>query len=324
METRISQAPPIYRQKPNRKRRWQKRLGLTVGLIAILYLALFLLVVPTRPEKPFFQDDRPLVIAHRGGAALAPENTMIAFEKAKSLGVDVIEFDIRMTKDGHLIVLHDETVDRTTNGEGEVSSFTLAELKKLDAAYRFHDIRGRYIYRNQGVTIPTVEEVFQQLTDVKFNIELKEPPKKQTYPEMEKKLWELIKKYNMQEKVLISSFSDDILSKFQEHAKDFVALSASKQETQKFVFYHKLFLNRLYRPKVDAIQLEPSYGFIDLEDERIINGAKKLNMGIHYWTINDEDEMRHLLEKGATGIITDRPDLLMRVMKEMEEKNGEN
>jgi glycerophosphoryl diester phosphodiesterase len=323
METRISQAPPIY--TVNKKRKFNfKRLGIIVILLLLGYLALFLLVVPERPSKPFFNGDSTFVIAHRGGAELAPENTLVAFEKAQSLGVDVIEFDVRMTKDGHLVVIHDETVNRTTNGEGVVDEITLTELKQLDAAHTFQDIRGRYIYRGQGVEMPTVEEVFSQFGDMRFNIEIKEAPQNKTYPDIELKLWELIQKFNMEDNVLISSFSDATIRKFNEHAHGSVAISASKQEAQRFVFYHKLFLNRLYRPSADALQLPNELGIVGLSNDRLIKGAKKLNMHIQYWTINKEQEMRKLIDKGVGGIITDRPDLLIRVIHEMEDVNEKN
>lgn len=205
-----------------------------------------------------------------------------------------------------------------------MSELTLAEIKEYDAAYRFSDVRKRYIYRGQGVKVPTVEEVFQKFGDTRMSIEIKEPLKDKEDPDIEQKLWSLIEQYQMQDKVVISSFSDQILARFLEHSGGKVAMSASKQELQSFVFYHKLFLNRLYRPNTDAFQLPSTHGIFSLDDKRLINGAKRLNMAIIYWTINEEEEMRKLLERGASGIITDRPDLLIRVIKEMEDRHETN
>ncbi len=103
---------------------------------------------------------KPYILAHQGGELLAPTNTMAAFAVADSIGVDFLDIDVHMTKDGHLVGIHDSTVDRTTNGRGRVDSYTLAELQKLDAGYRFQDVRGAYSYRGKGVRIPELEEVF--------------------------------------------------------------------------------------------------------------------------------------------------------------------
>lgn len=336
MDTRVYQAPQIYRKKEKKKRTF-KKLWLIPIILVCIYFTLFLLVVPERLDKPVLMgDDRPLVIAHRGGSELAPENTLIAFDKANDLGVDMIEFDVHMTNDGHLVVIHDETVDRTTNGEGNVHELTLAQIKELNAAHYFRDIRGNYIYRGAGVTVPTVEEVFQQFPNMRFNIEMKviDLPAEEDLSEaeqryvqqetMEKKLWDIIHEYEMEEQVLVASYSDDIMETFREHAQGVVATTASYGDAQRFLFYHKLFLERIYRPQADVLQVPPEYGVINLKDERLVSGAHRLNMHIHYLTINDEQSMRNILTMGADGILTDRPDLLIRVMNEMEAFQGTN
>ena len=123
----------------------------------------------------------------------------------------------------------------------------------------------------------------------------------------------------MQDKVLIASFSDESIKRFKEHAGESVAVSAGADEAKNFVLLHKTYLHRLYRPQVDAVQLPLHSGIFNLKDSRLNNGAQRLNMHIHYWTVNKESDMRELLEMGVNGILTDRPDLLIRVMKEMGE-----
>lgn len=323
MDPRIHQAPPrMYTAKKRKRFSWKWVYIVLTGII-LLYFTLFLLVVPERPYKSFLaKGDRPLVIAHRGGAALAPENTMIAFEKSQSIGVDVIEYDVHMSKDGQLVVIHDETVDRTTNGKGRVDQFNLNELRQLDAAYSFQDIRGNYIYRGQGVKIPTVEEVFLQFGNIRHNIEIKDAYPIGAESEIEEKLWELIKNYGMEDKVLVVSFSEDIIVRFNQLTLGKVAIAAPKQEVTRFVVYHKLFLNRLYRPTSDAFQIPTEANLFDLMEHRLIKGAHKLNIRVYYWTIDDEQTMRELLLRGADGLITNRPDLLIRVINEMEALNG--
>ncbi|HDH09983.1 MAG TPA: glycerophosphodiester phosphodiesterase, partial [Chloroflexi bacterium] len=134
----------------------RKKLG-TILLIAALALAMLaglrFATAHPRPDKPYLTSDRPLVMAHRG-AGLAPENTLVAFQKALDLGADVLELDVHATKDGEIVVIHDETVDRTTDGRGAVKDFTLEELKRLDAGYHFTPDGGvTYPYRGRGITI---------------------------------------------------------------------------------------------------------------------------------------------------------------------------
>jgi glycerophosphoryl diester phosphodiesterase len=323
MDPRIHQAPPrMYASKKKKRFSWTW-VYIVLASMILLYFTLFLLVVPERPYKSFLvKGDRPLVIAHRGGAALAPENTMVAFAKAQSIGVDAIEYDVHMTKDGQLVVIHDETVDRTTNGKGRVDQFTLHELRQLDAAHSFQDIRGNYIYRGQGVKIPTVEEVLLKFSNIRHNIEIKDAYPIGAESEIEEKLWKLIKDYGMEDQVLVVSFSEDIMVRFNQFALGKVAIAAPKQETTRFVVYHKLFLNRLYRPTSDALQIPTEANLFNLTEHRLIKGAQKLNIRVYYWTIDDEQTMRELLLRGADGLITNRPDLLIRVINEMEALNG--
>lgn len=122
----------------------------------------------------FFKGNEPYIFAHRGGMALRPEQTQLAFDYAKQLGVDGFETDVRLTKDQQLIVFHDATVDRTTNGSGKVSAHTLAELKKLDAAYHFKDINGLTPYRGHAHTaILTFDELLKQYPDYVYKRRLK-------------------------------------------------------------------------------------------------------------------------------------------------------
>ena len=117
----------------------------------------------------------PVAFAHRGGAGLFPENTLFAFEGALELGATALELDVRATRDGELVVLHDPTVDRTTNGTGPVSSFTLEQLKRLDAGYRF-EVRGEFPFRGREVRIPTFDELARTFEAVAYGGEAAQPP----------------------------------------------------------------------------------------------------------------------------------------------------
>src|SRR5690606_31713946 len=131
---------------------------------------------------------------------------------------------------------------------------------------------GRYIYRDQGIQIPTLEEVFQQFRDMRIIIEIKEADYSHVNHNLEQHLWELIEDYGMQDKVLVYSFSEEVISRFNQYAQGQVALGASRQEVTRYVFFHKLFLNRLYRPQTDAFLVQPQVTIFNLKDKRLIDG----------------------------------------------------
>ncbi|MBY0148503.1 glycerophosphodiester phosphodiesterase [Neobacillus niacini] len=293
-------------------------LSLKLIITAILIFLLVINLFPVKPiqQKSFFDYNRPLVIAHQGGELLAPSNTMTAFTKAAEMGVDVLETDIHITKDGYLVTIHDPSLDRTTNGKGNVADLTLAEIQALDAGYHFKDLEGNYSYRGKGVYIPSVEELFQTFKDIKIEIEIKDDNPPERIEEIASKLWNLIEEYQMEKKILIASFDQDILNTFEKYAKGRTATSAGRQEVKNFVVTHKFLLRNLYVPEVDAFQIPVEDSGFDLTDQRLIDGAHRLGMDIHYWTIDDPETMEKLIEAGADGILTNRPDLLLQLLKE--------
>lgn len=255
-----------------------------------------------------------MVIAHQGGELLAPSNTVIAFANAANMGVDVLDTDLHITKDGYLVAIHDPTVDQTTNGHGAVKDLTLKEIQSLDAGYHFKDLQGSYSYRGKGAYIPTAEELFQKFGNFRWSMEIKDDNPPSRYNEMAKKLWALIQKYHMEDKVYISSFDQNILSTFNKYAKGRVALSAGKQEVTKFVIFHKFFLRDLYQPQVDAFDIPTASSGFDLTDKKLIDGAHRRGMKVDYWTIDDTKTMQKLIDEGADGIQTNRPDILLKLL----------
>ena len=299
----------------------KKKRSLIVLKILIPIFLIFLLVVNFFPvkeinQKDFFANSRPLVIAHQGGELLTPSNTIAAFTNAAKLGVDVLDTDLHITKDGYLVAIHDPSVDRTTNGHGKISDMTLAEIQQLDAGYHFKDLKGHYSYRGKGVYISTAEELFQKFGDMRWSMEIKDDNPPERFDEMSKKLSALIQKYHMENKVFISAFDQNILSTFAKYADNRVAISAGRQEVKSFVIFHKFFLRNFYQPKVDAFQLPTEDSGFDLTDKKLLNGAHRRGMKVVYWTIDDPKMMQKLLDKGVDGIQTNRPDLLLKLLKE--------
>jgi glycerophosphoryl diester phosphodiesterase len=285
-------------------------------LVILLWFALAYLVLSAfaspRPERTFFEkkNNEVLVIAHQGGDGLFPSNTLYAFQEAAKLGVDVLELDIHSSKDGELVVIHDDTVDRTTNGAGNVSDFTLVELKELDAGYDWSPERKgeSFPYRNKGITIPTLEEIFQEFPDYHINLEIK-----QETPSIAKSLCDLIQKHEKQEQVLVVSFSDKAMNEFRGVCPNVVTAGAPG-EIRTFYIFHRLFLAGLYRSFADAFQVPEYRDNLHIVTKRFVEDAKRKNIDVHVWTVDETEDMKRLIDLGVDGIITDRPDRLLELL----------
>jgi len=280
-----------------------------VLLLVVAYAVLALLAKPV-PDHPFFTpDDGVLVIAHRGGRRLWPENTLYAYQKAAELGVDLIEMDLHSTKDGVLVMMHDDTVDRTTNGSGVIQDFTLAELKQLDAGYQWTDDQGAsYPYRGQGIVVPTMAEVFTALPGARLNIEIK-----QAQPSIVQPFCDLIREYGMTESVLIASFDQDTIRHFREVCPE-VATTAGEDEVRMLYGLSFVYLGNLYSPASQAVQVPEYSGSIHVLIPRFVRAAQGRNLDVHVWTVNELEELQRMLDLGVDGIITDYPDRLLGLL----------
>ena len=288
-------------------KKWFGRILL--GLVILIVIGM--LVMPKAPQAAYYENaPRPLVIAHQGGDGVWPSNTIFAFEHAADLGVDVLEMDIHMTKDGTLVVSHDESVDRLTDGEGYIKEMTLAEVQSFDAAYDWSplDDGAEYPYRGQGIVIPALESVFEEFPDYRMNIEIK-----QADPSIARPFCNLIRTHKMESQVLVASFSDEALVEFRETCPE-IATSGSRRQVKTFVYMHLAFLGRLYPPIFSAVQVPIENSGITILTSRFINVAHARGLWVDAWTIDDPAEMQMLIDIGVDGIITDRPDLLMGVL----------
>src|SRR5690625_4852233 len=185
-----------------------------------MWVIIFLFPSEKRGEHDFFTSERPLVIAHQGRKDLAPSSTLEAFQNAKDIGADVIEFDIHMTKDGHLVAIHDDTVDRTTDGEGRVNDLTLEEIQSLDAGANFQDLNGNHSFRKQGLIIPSLEEIFEHIPDMRWNIEIKTTNDPELYQTISEKLWKTIQHYGLEGDALIVSFDQEIIDLVEDRSEE--------------------------------------------------------------------------------------------------------
>ena len=268
-------------------------------------------------EHPYFAGDegRPLVMAHRGGGGLWPENTLYAFERATEIGADVIETEIQSTADDNLVFIHDETIDRTTNGTGSVDSLTLTELKKFDAGYHWTGDGGRtFPFRGKGITVPTLEEVFTALPTTRINIDLK-----QISPPLASKLCGLLHSFDRVEKVMVASFGTKALRNFRQVCSG-VATSASQREVTLFFLMNLIFLGAAYGPPCHALQIPEYSSGMHVLTKRFLRTAHSHNLKVHVWTVNEVEDMKRLLNLGVDGIITDYPDRLISVLSDMRSK----
>ncbi|MGH8433510.1 MAG: glycerophosphodiester phosphodiesterase [Pseudomonas sp.] len=251
----------------------------------------------------------PLVIAHRGGRGLWPENSLFAFERANALGVDMLEMDLRRTRDGELVVIHDAKVNRTTNGSGKVAELSLAELQALDAGYRWTADGGEsHPYRNQGIRIPTFSEVLARFPQRAKVVEIKVPD-----IGMEAQLCQLLEASGQRDRVLVGSFYDRSLQEFREVCPG-VATSAGPVSVRLLVALNWLGLGTLLSPSYQALQIPERSGSLEVASDSLLKTAQARGLNVQLWTINEQPAMRHLLDMGAQGLITDYPDRALQLL----------
>lgn len=262
---------------------------------------------------PFSENDqnRPLVMAHRGGAGLWPENTMYGFERAVDLGVDVLETEIHSTADNILVLMHDSTVDRTTNGSGPISAFTLEELRTLDAGYNWTADGGQtFPFRGSGITVPTLDELCAALPMARINIDIK-----QEKPSLVASLCQTIRTFDMVDRVMVASFSSKVLKAFRRVCPE-VTTSAGTGEVALFYVLNLVCLGRVYRSAFEAFQIPEYRDGLRLLTKRFVKTAHCLNLAVHVWTINETTDMQRLLDLGVDGIVTDYPNRLISLLRE--------
>jgi glycerophosphoryl diester phosphodiesterase len=274
-------------------------------------LAFFFFLSKEARESEFYTNlgSGVLVIAHQGGDGLWPGNTLYAFQQAVNMGVDVIETDIRQTKDGIIVVSHDDNVDGKSNGSGMIADITYAELQGLDAGYNWTNDGGKtFPFRGKGIVYSSLEDIFIALPTTRFNIDMK-----QIDPPIYNNFCNLIQKYNMEKRVIAASFTHANMTEFRKICPE-VTTAGDETETRIFVFMNFAYLGRLYSPNFKVFQVPTESGGIRILTPHFIQTAHQRNLRVDAWTIDNPDEMRRLIDMGVDGIISDRPDVLMDVL----------
>jgi glycerophosphoryl diester phosphodiesterase len=260
--------------------------------------------------KPYLRADGPLTFAHRGGAACWPENTLAAFEGGIAAGCRYIETDVHMTRDGHIVCLHDHRVDRTTDGRGNVWDHTLAELRRLDAGHRFVARDGSTPFRGKGLTIPTLDEALALAPEVRFNLEIK-----QANPPMIDALWRFIETRGVHDRVLVASEQDELVRAFRKRARGRVASSAGKREIFAFWLAARAGASAWLPIEFDALQVPIRYRSLQVVEPRFVAAAHARGVQVHVWTVDHVETMRELIGLGVDGIMTDQPQRLVEFVR---------
>ena len=275
---------------------------------------------------------RVVAYAHQGGAWEAPSSTLHAIRAALAAGATGIELDVHATADGELVVCHDSTVDRTTDGTGAIASMTLAELRTLDNAYWFvpgadttpgrepsdYPFRGR-APNDPDFRIATLREVLEQFPEVVLNLDVK-----QTAPQVEpyeNTLARLLAEYDRRDDVIVASFLDRATARFAAFAPDVptspgtLATAEFWRAVQKGEPAPSTWPPSGTRPV--ALQVPELFGETTVVDHRFVESAHAAGMAVHVWTVDDEGSMRRMVDLGVDGVISDLPTTLRRVLDEL-------
>lgn len=265
------------------------------------------MTAPPLPS-PFSRLPPTWLIAHRGGAALAPENTLFVFERAiKEHGADMLELDVHPTLDGELAVIHDATLDRTTNGSGPVGERTMGELRRLDAGCRFGEGAP---WRGKGLVVPTLDEVLERFPRTPVHVELKsrggakEPG--------ERLLASALARHGALARACVGSEDDELAERI---AAAIPGVSLFYPRSALVECYRRLRAGEPLRDEPYAVLSMPlALGDTRLVDAELIRAARAAGRWVNAWTVDDPEDMRRLVADGVGGIMTDRPDLLRALL----------
>ncbi|MBT9586200.1 glycerophosphodiester phosphodiesterase [bacterium] len=282
-------------------RRWKKGC-LAVG--ASLVMGLGVVYWSARPASPvpwFDHAPRPLLLAHQGGECEWPSNTLEAFRQARRVGSDVLDMDVHLSSDGVLVLMHDTTVDRTTDGRGAIRDLSWQQLQKLDAGYRFSQDGRTFPYRGKGLRIPRLEDILRAFPDMRLGIEMKQAPL-----EAAGHLARLLKQSGAESRVLLSCFDGQMMGAMRQLCPT-VATSATPWEVRGFVLASTLHLEDLVSPRYCALQIPLEHSGLTLVSPRTVEAAHRRGVKVIPWTIDTLAEAEICRQAGCDGLNTNWP-----------------
>lgn len=253
--------------------------------------------------NPYQRFETPLVIAHRGGGGVAPENSREAFDLAAALpNVHALETDVHMTKDGVIVVSHDPDVDRVANGTGMIKDMTLAELQQMDMGYQFTPDGYSHPFRGVGCSYMTLEEMITRYPEHVINIDIKHHD-----PVVVKEFVDLMRKHDMQQRIVVGSFDGPTVQLLRGMMPG-VATCATYQEVVSFFLLHKLGQTGRWKHGCVSMQIPEKQGRLRVITRRFVKALQARGVQLHVWTVNERAQMRKLLDWGVDGLITDFPE----------------
>jgi glycerophosphoryl diester phosphodiesterase len=258
----------------------------------------------------FFRSTRPIVFAHRGGSALAPENTLPAFDSGLAAGADGLELDVHLSSDAVVVVHHDAMLDRTTNLRGAVSKKTATELSRADAGYRFGASRG-FPFRGRGIGVPTLRDVLARYRDSRIIVEVKVNTR-----EMARAVVDTVRTADAADRVCIGSFGTSVLRAVRA-LEPALATSAAREEVR-WALYRSWCRWPVSRPSYDGYQVPEWAGRTRVVSPRFVAGAHQFGLGVQVWTVDAVTDARRLLGWGVDALISDRPDLIVPLVRSLE------
>jgi glycerophosphoryl diester phosphodiesterase len=261
---------------------------------------------------PFLAGLRPtLHIAHRGGARLAPENTMLAFRQAvETYGTDMIETDVHLTRDGEVVVFHDDTLGRCTDGFGPLSDRTWAELSSLDAGYRWTEDGATFPFRGQGARIPRLVEVLRAFPDLRLNVDLKP-----AVPGLAEAFVGVVRAEKATGRICAGSEHDALAATLADLAPELCLFYPRRALTDLVTAIHRK-RTPPDDPRFLVLDMPYRLGPLPIVNGRLLGVAARMGRWVNVWTVDDERDMRRLARLGVGGIMTDRPDRLRAILEE--------
>ena len=254
----------------------------------------------------FLSAGRPLVFAHRGGCALGPENTIAAFDRGHAAGADGFELDVHLSADGVVVVCHDATLERTTDAAGPLGTRTAADLARVDAGHRFVDAAGGFPFRGLGIGIPTLNEVLRRYPDMFLIVEMKDDT-----AAMGRAVVEALRAAGAVDRVCVAGYGQQSLDAARAALPE-VATSASYPEAR-WAVYRSVARWPVRKARYDAFQVPETAGFLRIVSPRFIRDVHAADCRLQVWTVDEERDMARLLEWGVDGLISNRPDVAVRV-----------
>ena len=254
----------------------------------------------------FLSHTRPLVFAHRGGCALGPENTIAAFDLGRAAGADGLELDVHLSADGVVMVCHDDTLERTTDATGRLDGRTAADLARVDAGYRFADASGAFPFRGLGIGVPTLREVLERYRELVLIVEMKD-----NTSAMGQAVAAAVRAAGAVERVCAAGYGQVALDAARAALPE-MATSASLPEARVAV-YRSLARWPVRSAAYNAFQVPETAGRLRIVSPRFIRHVHNAGRRIQVWTVDNEPDMTRMLGWGVDGLISNRPDLAVRV-----------